>query len=92
MVTTSDIVPMSWIGPNFSYVGYGVTNGHSQAGFGLRRVVNLVVVTTHGPRVLQFAARERDLAARLEPPLRAALGLSSDRHPAPRRRQMVIPI
>jgi V8-like Glu-specific endopeptidase len=29
----------NWIGPNFSYVGYGVNNGHTQAGFGVRRVV-----------------------------------------------------
>ncbi len=33
----------NWIGPNFSYVGYGVSNGHSQTGFGIRRVVTFPI-------------------------------------------------
>jgi hypothetical protein len=41
----------TWIGPDFTFVGYGITNGTTGAGFGVKRVVKFPIAAVGPARV-----------------------------------------
>lgn len=41
----------AWVGPDFTFVGYGITNGNTGAGFGTKRVVKFPIAAVGPARV-----------------------------------------